>query len=123
MEKLNLPETAAHHSIALTGGFFGIYALLLRSENFGSSETANLIYLFAAGLGGDWQKFGIRLAALFVYVAGLVFATLIAKRFEKGDIRYPAILVDLAACALRPAGTPQKSGRCAQSAGSGAAFG
>ena len=98
MEKLNLPETAAHHSIALTGGFFGIYALLLRSENFGSSETANLIYLFAAGLGGDWQKFGIRLAALFVYVAGLVFATLIAKRFEKGDIRYPAILVDLAAC-------------------------
>ena len=31
MEKLNLPETAAHHSIALTGGFFGIYALLLRS--------------------------------------------------------------------------------------------
>ena len=52
MEKLNLPETAAHHSIALTGGFFGIYALLLRSENFGSSETANLIYLFCRRTGG-----------------------------------------------------------------------
>lgn len=98
MKKLNLSETAAHHSIAVMGGFFGIYALLLRNENFGSSETANLIFLFASGLGGEWSVFRIRLTALFIYVAGLVFATLIAKCFKKGDFRYLAILVDLAAC-------------------------
>lgn len=98
MNKLNLSETAAHHSIALTGGFFGIYALLLRSENFGSSETANLIFLFASGLGGEWSVFRIRLAALFVYVGGLVFATLISKCFKNGDFRYLGILIDLIAC-------------------------
>lgn len=98
MNKLNLSETAAHHSIALMGGFFGIYALLLRNENFGSSETANLIFLFASGLGGEWSVFRIRLAALFVYIGGLVFATLISKCFKKGDFRYLGILVDLIAC-------------------------
>ena len=36
-------ETWAHHAMAAAGGFFGVYALLIRGGVFGSSETANLI--------------------------------------------------------------------------------
>ena len=35
-------EAAAHHAMAMVGGFFGIYALTIRSETFGSSETVQL---------------------------------------------------------------------------------
>ena len=93
-------QTAAHHAMALVGGFFGVYALMTRSATFGSSETSNLIYLTIDGLGASLPDFLIRLGATLCYIGGIVFATLIPKFLKKWDVRYLSILIDAAACLL-----------------------
>lgn len=101
-------ETAAHHAMAAVGGFMGVYALLTRSETFGSSETSNLIYLTVAGLNGSAHSFMIRLGGTLCYIAGIVFATLMPKYLKKMDFRYISIFIDAVACLLLaqiPAGT------------------
>lgn len=100
MNKLNMRETFSHHAMAVAGGFFGIYALLLRQENFGSSETANLIYLFAAGLRGDRIVLAIRIGAMFCYIGGVIFATLVPKCMKGRDFRYVSIAVDIICCVI-----------------------
>lgn len=103
-------ETAAHHAMAVVGGFMGIYALMTRNSTFGSSETSNLIYLTVAGLNGSALSFFIRLGGTLCYIAGIVFATLAPKYLKKTDFRYISILVDAAAClmlACIPAGTDE----------------
>ncbi len=93
-------EILAHHSMAVVGGFFGIYALLNRSETFGSSTTANLIYTFAAGLGKDSKEFLIRLIALVLYMAGIVLATLLIRASRHRDCRGASVGIDLVACLI-----------------------
>ena len=44
MNTKDMTQTAAHHAMAVVGGFFGVYALMTRSDTFGSSETSNLIF-------------------------------------------------------------------------------
>ena len=34
-----------HHSMAITGGYLGVYALLCRDDFFGSALTSNMIYI------------------------------------------------------------------------------
>ena len=99
-------EAAAHHAMAMVGGFFGIYALTIRSETVGSSETSNLIYLVLSGLTGSGRSFLIRLGATACYIAGIVFAS-VGRRLCR-DFRLWALAVDTAACLLLawiPAGT------------------
>ena len=86
--------------MALSGGFFGMYALMIRSATFGSSETSNLIYLVVAGLSGSLHSFLIRLGALVCYIAGIVFATLMPKILKKPDFRYISIGIDILACLM-----------------------
>ena len=93
-------ETAVHHAMALSGGFFGMYALMIRSATFGSSETSNLIYLVVAGLSGSLHSFLIRFGALACYIAGIVFATLAPKILKKPDFRYVSIGTGILACLL-----------------------
>lgn len=100
MDKQESRAVVAHHSMAIVGGFFGIYALLNRSETFGSSETANLIYMIAAGLAGSRKDFMIRLGAMFVYIGGIVFATLIARCCKNRDFRYVAVGIDIVCCMI-----------------------
>lgn len=108
MEGAGKRERAAHHAMAAVGGFLGVYALLTRSETFGSSETSNLIHLVLAGLNGSVSDFLVRLGATACYIAGIVFATLTPKFLKKADFRFWAIGVDALACLLLaqiPAGT------------------
>lgn len=91
-------NTYIHHAMALVGGFFGTYALLIRSETFGSSETSNLIYLVVTGLNRDLSSFILRIGALACYIAGIVFATLVPKLWKKIDFRYISIGIDFLAC-------------------------
>ena len=86
--------------MALVGGFFGMYALMVRNATFGSSETSNLIYLVVAGLSGSFRSFLIRIGALLCYIAGIVFATLAPKILKKADFRYISIGIDVLACLL-----------------------
>ncbi len=93
-------ETWAHHAMAAAGGFFGVYALLVRGGVFGSSETANLIYLVVAGLDGTWGSALVRLGSTACYIAGISLAVL-CRRYGRGpQLRLLAIAVDLAACLL-----------------------
>ncbi len=74
--------------------------MLKRSDIFGSSETANLIYIFAAGLSGSMMEFIIRVVALWIYVAGIVLATLAGKKCKNGDCRYLSIGIDVLCCLI-----------------------
>ena len=37
MNRTEKTETLAHHTMAVVGGFLGVYALMTRNETFGSS--------------------------------------------------------------------------------------
>ncbi len=93
-------ELIAHHSMAAVGGFFGVYALLNRSETFGSSTTANLIYIFVAGLSHSPNELFIRIIALCLYGAGIVLATLLARASKRTDCRYASVAIDIACCII-----------------------
>ena len=93
-------ETWAHHAMAAAGGFFGVYALLVRGGTFGSSETSNLIYLVVAGLDGTWGSALVRLGGTACYIAGIVFAVLLRRRRRRERLQRLAVAVDLAACVL-----------------------
>lgn len=95
MDKIQKREVIAHHAMAAVGGFCGIYAIENRSENFGSSETANLIYLFAAGLSGNYREMLIRILAFCCYIGGIVFVTLAARKCKNKDARYVALIVEV----------------------------
>lgn len=93
-------ETLAHHTMALAGGFFGLYALFMRGGTFGSSETSNLIYLVISGLTASARDFYIRLGATACYIGGIVFASLGKRYCTRVDFRYFALAVDGAACVI-----------------------
>ena len=100
MNTKDMTQTAAHHAMAVVGGFFGVYALMTRSDTFGSSETSNLIFLTIDGLGASFPDFLIRLGATLCYIAGIVFATLMPKYLKRTDLRSLSLLIDFAACLL-----------------------
>ena len=86
--------------MAAVGGFFGVYALLARGGTFGSSETANLIYLVVAGLDGTWGSALVRLGATACYIAGIVLAVLWRRYGREARLRGLSIAVDSAVCLL-----------------------
>lgn len=94
-EKLRI-ETWLHWNMSFVGGFFGAYALLNRSATFGSSETANMVYIVTALLGTNLREGMIRIAALLIYVLGIEL-TVFLPRFTKFDMRIVAVLMDAAA--------------------------
>ena len=100
MNTKDMTQTAAHHAMAVVGGFFGVYALMTRSDTFGSSETSNLIFLTIDGLGASFPDFLIRLGATLCYIVGIVFATLMPTYLKWTDLRYLSLLIDFAACLL-----------------------
>lgn len=92
-------DALIHHVMAIVGGFLGAYALINRCENFGSSETSNLIYLFIALLGGSLKEFALRVIAVLLYALG-IFSTIIIQRKTKTDIRFFSILIDAVCLSL-----------------------
>lgn len=94
-EKLRI-ETWLHWNMSFVGGFFGAYALINRSATFGSSETANMIYIVTALLGTNLREGMIRIAALLIYVLGIELTVFLPK-FIRADLRIVAVLMDAAA--------------------------
>ena len=91
-------ETRTHHAMAAVGGFFGVYALLIRGGTFGSSETSNLIYLVVSGLDGTWGPALVRLGGTACYIAGIVLAVLLRRAGKTARLRWGALAINLAAC-------------------------
>lgn len=91
-------ETALHYNMSFVGGFLGVYAMFLRGGNFGSAQTANLIYLITGWLQGRWEENVIRLFSLLIYV-GFMVAAFLLPHYLKTDKRRFCIWLE-AACVL-----------------------
>ncbi len=88
----------SHHSMSAVGGFFGVYALFMRSDVYGSAATANLIYLFAAGLKGSLSDAAVRIGALGLFALGISAATVLLRRGRGGYLHRTALGIDLLCC-------------------------
>ena len=91
-------ETIAHHTLCLTGGFLGIYALLIREGTFGSAETSNLILLVVSGLTGTLGELLVRLGAVGCYASGIALAVVGRRYWRPFRMRCLSIAVTTAAC-------------------------
>lgn len=87
-----------HRIMCIIGGFMGAYALLIRCDNFGSAQTANLIYLFFNLLGGNMVSFLLRLGGLGLYFAAIEITVILEKKTHLNLKKYA--LFTEAACLL-----------------------
>jgi uncharacterized membrane protein YoaK (UPF0700 family) len=89
-----------HHSMALIGGYLGIYAILCRGDFLGNAQTSNLIYLVHSLCGRNWLDVGLRLIAVFLYMAGIALTVLVSKRWH-GNLHIVSLCVtSIAVCIL-----------------------
>lgn len=83
-------ESYVHYAMALTGGFFGGYALLNFHDLFGSAQTSNMIHMAMLLVGHNAPEFALRLLTWVVYVSGFVMSVLI-PRYTKADVQVCSI--------------------------------
>ena len=72
-----------HHSMAVTGGYLGVYALLCRSDFFGNALTSNLIYIVTGILGREPLDVLIRIGGVVLYVLGIASTVLLSKKYHR----------------------------------------
>lgn len=72
-----------HHSVAITGGFLGVYALLCRADFFGNAQTSNLLYIVTSLLGRNWLDVLIRIGGVIVYLAGIALTIFWDKKWHR----------------------------------------
>ena len=100
-EWAEIKETCLHHSVAMIGGFMGVYAVLMRGA-LGSSATSNLLLVTAAALQGELQTFLLYGGAILCLVAGIALASLGKYICKKPDFRYIVLAVQAVACIILP---------------------
>ncbi len=94
MNREKNPDYYLHMLMCLIGGFMGAYALLNRGGNFGSSQTANLIYLVFGILGHNVKEILIRFTGMFLYLAGIELCVILKHKTRINLQRY-SILINL----------------------------
>lgn len=72
-----------HHSMAVTGGYLGVYALLCRSDFFGNAMTSNLIYIVTGILGRSPLDVLIRIGGVIFYVLGISSTVFLSKKYHR----------------------------------------
>ncbi|AYW47088.1 DUF1275 domain-containing protein [Tetragenococcus osmophilus] len=101
LQKIDGIDAYIHYLIALCGGFFGVYALVSRMGNLGQAQTANLIEMIGNILGKNLSEGFIRIIAAFLFMGGIIFATVLEKSSKtKIDLRYLSIFFDLIAAGI-----------------------
>lgn len=85
-----------HHSMAITGGYLGVYALLCRNDFFGNALTSNLIYIVTSILGTDFIDVLIRIIAVFLYTAGIASTNILSKKYHK-NLHPISLMIDFIA--------------------------
>lgn len=89
-----------HHSMALVGGYLGVYALLCRDDFFGNALTANMIYIITSLLGTNFIDVLIRVVGVLIYMAGIASTNILAKKYHK-NLHPIGIAIDfIAICIL-----------------------
>ena len=96
MEWNDRSSVRLHFAMALTGGFFGGYAVFGRMGVFGSAQTANLIDLVGDILGRDVPDAAARLGAFVIYVSAIVLFAVLDRK-TKRDLKYLVFAVETAA--------------------------
>ena len=85
-----------HHSMAITGGYLGVYALLCRDDFFGNALTSNMIYIVTSLFGQNLMDVLIRIAAVLLYVAGCASTIVLSKKYHKKLYPYSLAVTGLA---------------------------
>jgi uncharacterized membrane protein YoaK (UPF0700 family) len=85
--------------MCVVGGYFGGYAVLSRSGNFGSAQTLNLIEIVCTLLGRDYRHFLLRLGCAALYILGILIGLVLMKKTPVHPQRY-AIAVDAVGAAV-----------------------
>lgn len=88
-----------HYIIAFCGGLFAVYAMLSRLGNLGQAQTTNLIEIICSILGRNPAEGMLRIIAALLFMAGMIFATVLDNR-TTWDLRYLAVVLDLVAAVL-----------------------
>ena len=88
-----------HLTFAMTGGFFGAYALLCRSGILANAQTMNLLELVINALRGNFLAVLLHLGVLAVYVAGTMLTVLLPHFFRLNNHHLSAV-IDAAALLL-----------------------
>lgn len=96
MKENNLFETRLHYLMSFTGGFLGAYALLTRSNLFGSAQTANMISIVFNLLGKDFFSVMIRIFAVFIYASAIALAVVI-PRYSRINMKLLSIICTICA--------------------------
>jgi uncharacterized membrane protein YoaK (UPF0700 family) len=86
-------ELYLHSLMCVVGGYFGGYAVLSRSGNFGSAQTLNLIEIVCTLLGRDYWHFLLRLVCAALYIVAILIGLVLMKKTKVHTQRY-AILMD-----------------------------
>lgn len=89
-------ESTVHYAMSFIGGYFGIYALMVRSNNFGSSQTSNLIYIVSSLLGNDFLSVIIRIGAALLYMLAIFLTVWLPKHFNI-NLKITSVILDAAA--------------------------
>ena len=69
-----------HHSMAVTGGYLGVYALLTRADLFGNAQTCNLIYIITGLFGHDFTGVFLRIVGACIFFAGIALTVVLSKK-------------------------------------------
>lgn len=93
MNQLPKKEIMLHSIMCMIGGFVGAYALLCRAENFGNSQTANLIHIIFCITGKNYIDFLLRILGISLYISAILLYVWLDKRTSL-DLQKYAILVD-----------------------------
>ena len=88
-----------HYSMSVSGGFFGVYAILNHLDIFASSQTSNFIHIFASLFGRNWYEMLFRLGAALLYISAIVLSSLLVKR-TRLNMRLISIGVNAAAALI-----------------------
>ena len=92
MTKENL-EARIHHMMSLIGGFLGAYAILARTNIFGSAETTNMIAIVIGVLDNNLEAYLFRILALILFISAIIFTVALPK-VCKIDIQYLSLVID-----------------------------
>lgn len=89
-----------HHSMAITGGYLGVYALLCRNDFFGNALTSNMIYIVTSLFGQNFFDVLIRVVGVLLYVAGSASTIILSKKYHKKLYPYSLAVTTLAVIIL-----------------------
>lgn len=103
-KKDNMYSRLLHHTMAVVGGIFGIYTILIRGNMLGNAQTSNMIQLVLCIFGNNWKEVLIRFTGIVIFMLSCM-TFVILKNKTKIRLKQLSILLDVTAvfvCMLIP---------------------